>query len=301
MCYNLIGDIMKKIIVIVGPTGVGKTKLSIELAKKLDGEIINADSTQVYKGLNIGTAKVTEDEMEDIPHHLLSFIEPNDLYTVFDYQRDGRVVIDEILNREKTVIIVGGSGLYLKALLYDYKFYEEDNKISYEMYTLEDLYNKLKEVDPDTDIAKNNRQRIERALTFYNENGFPITMKDGKDKLIYDVDIIGLRTDREKLYERIRRKTEIMFEAGLLQEVKNLYKNKVNGQIVHTAIGYKELYDYFDGNISLEEAIMNIKSNSTYYAKRQFTWFNNQMDVKWFDVDFNDFDKTINEVEDYLI
>lgn len=292
---------MKKIIVIVGPTGVGKTKLSIELAKKFDGEIINADSTQVYKDLNIGTAKVTEDEMEDIPHHLLSFIDPNDLYTVFDYQRDGRVVIDEILNREKTVIIVGGSGLYLKALLYDYKFNEEDNKISYEMYTLDDLYNKLKEIDPDTDIPKNNRQRIERALTFYNENGFPITMKDGKDKLIYDVDMIGLRTDRDKLYERIRRKTEIMFEAGLLQEVKNLYKNKVNGQIVHTAIGYKELYDYFDGNITLEEAIMNIKSTSTYYAKRQFTWFNNQMDVKWFDVDFNDFDKTINEVEDYLI
>jgi tRNA dimethylallyltransferase len=291
---------MKKIIVIVGPTGVGKTKLSIELAKKFDGEIINADSTQVYKDLNIGTAKVTDDETEGIPHHLFSFIDPNDLYTVFDYQRDGRVVIDEILNREKTVIIVGGSGLYLKALLYDYKFNEEDNKISYEMYTLDDLYNKLKEIDPETDIAKNNRQRIERALTFYNENGFPITMKDGKDKLIYDVDIIGLRTDREKLYERIRRKTEVMFEAGLLQEVKNLYKNKVNGQIVHTAIGYKELYDYFDGNITLEEAIMNIKSNSTYYAKRQFTWFNNQMDVKWFDVDFNDFDKTINEVEDYL-
>lgn len=292
---------MKKIIVIVGPTGVGKTKLSIELAKKFDGEIINADSTQVYKDLNIGTAKVSDDETEGIPHHLFSFVDPNDLYTVFDYQRDGRVAIDEILNREKTVIIVGGSGLYLKALLYDYKFNEEDNNISYEMYTLDDLYSKLKEVDPDTDIAKNNRQRIERALTFYNENGFPISMKDGKDKLIYDVDIIGLRTDREKLYERIRRKTEIMFEAGLLQEVKTLYKNKVNGQIVHTAIGYKELYDYFDGNIALEEAIMNIKSNSTYYAKRQFTWFNNQMDVKWFDVDFNDFDKTVNEVEDYLI
>lgn len=291
---------MKKIIVIVGPTGVGKTKLSIELAKKFKGEVINADSTQVYKDLNIGTAKVTEEEMENIPHHLLSFIDPNDLYTVFDYQRDGRVVIDEILNREKTVIIVGGSGLYLKALLYDYKFNEEDNKISYEMYNLEDLYNKLKEIDPDTDIARNNRQRIERALTFYNENGFPISMKDGKDKLIYDVDIIGLRTDRDKLYERIRRKTEIMFEAGLLQEVKNLYKSKANGQIVHTAIGYKELYDYFDGNITLEEAIMNIKSNSTYYAKRQITWFNNQMDVKWFDVDFNDFDETINEVKDYL-
>jgi len=292
---------MKKIIVIVGPTGVGKTKLSVELAKKFDGEIINADSTQVYKELNIGTAKITEEEKENIPHHLFDFINPNELYTVFDYQRDGRKAIEDIMARNKTVIIVGGSGLYLKALLYDYKFNEESNNISYEMYTLDDLYNKLKEIDPETDIARNNRQRIERALTFYNENGFPITMKDGKDKLIYDAYIIGLRTDREKLYERIRRKTEIMFECGLLQEAKQLYEKGINGQIVHTAIGYKELYNYFDGNISLEEAIANIKSNSTYYAKRQFTWFNNQMDVKWFDVDFNDFDKTINEVEDYLI
>lgn len=286
----------KKIIVIVGPTGVGKTKLSIELAKKLDGEIINADSTQVYKDLNIGTAKVTEEEKENIPHHLFSFVDPNDAYTVFDYQRDGRKTIDDILSRNKTVIIVGGSGLYLKALLYDYQFNIENNSISYELYTLDDLYKKLKDIDPETDIARNNRQRIERALTFYNENGFPISMKEGKDQLLYDACIIGLKADRTKLYERIRKKTEMMFEAGLLQEVQNLYKQKINGQIVHTAIGYKELYDYFDHKISLEEAIIRIKENSTYYAKRQFTWFNNQMDVQWFDVDFDNFNQTIKDV-----
>ena len=291
---------MKKIIVIVGPTGVGKTKLSIELAKKYNGEIINADSTQVYKYLDIGTAKVTDEEKEGIQHHLLSFVEPKELYTVFDYQKDGRKTIEDILNKNKTVIVVGGSGLYLKALLYDYNFNEEKEKISYELYTIEDLYKRLKEIDPDTDIPKNNRQRIERALTFYNENGFPISMKDGKDNLLYDCIIVGLTADREKLYERIRRKTEIMFENGLLQEVKKLYDSGVDGQILHTAIGYRELYNYFDKKTNLEDSIKEIKSMSTYYAKRQFTWFNNQMEVKWFNVDFNNFEKTINEVEEYI-
>lgn len=287
---------MRKIIVVVGPTGVGKTKLSIALAKQFNGEIINADSTQVYKELNIGTAKITDDEKEGIPHHLFSFIDPNDSYTVFDYQRDGRRVIEDIRSRDKTPIVVGGSGLYIKALLYNYEFNKEEETISYEMYTLDELYNKLKEIDPDTDIAKNNRHRIERSLSFYNENGFPISMKSGKDNLLYDAIFIGLKADRELLYSRIRRKTEIMFEQGLLQEVKELYDKKTNGPIIYSAIGYKELYEYFDGKTSLEDAISNIKSNSTYYAKRQFTWFNNQMDVKWFDVDFNNFDKTIEDV-----
>ncbi len=291
---------MSKIIAIVGPTGVGKTKLSIYLAKKLNGEIINADSTQVYQDLNIGTAKVTEEEKEGIPHHLFSFVDPNNSYTVYDYQKDGRRVIEEILAKNKTPIIVGGSGLYLKALLYDYEFLEEETNESYETYTDLELYNKLKELDPETDIAKNNRRRIERALKFYNENGFPISMKSGKDKLLYDVSFIGLRAPREKLYKRIERKTELMFEEGLLKEVKALYDNNVKGPIVYSAIGYKELYEYFDHKCTLEEAIAKIKANSTYYAKRQFTWFNNQMDVTWFDVDFDNFNKTLKEVEDYL-
>lgn len=291
---------MSKIIVIVGPTGVGKTKLSIALAKMLNGEIINGDSTQVYKDLNIGTAKISEEEKEGVPHHLFSFVEPNDSYTVYDYQRDGRKVIEDIFKRDKTPIVVGGSGLYIKSLLYDYEFKEETQRISYEMYTLDELYSKLKEIDPDTDVAKNNRRRVERALTFYNENGFPISMKDGKNEMLYDAILIGLSADREILYNRIRSKTETMFEQGLLQEVKKLYDKGVNGPIIKSAIGYKELYEYFNGECSLEDAIINIKANSTYYAKRQYTWFNNQMKVMWFNVDFNNFDNTINEVQKYI-
>jgi len=291
---------MPKIIAIVGPTGVGKTKLSIFLAQKLNGEIINADSTQVYQDLNIGTAKVTLEEQEGIPHHLFSFIDPNDAYTVYDYQKDGRKIIKEILAKNKTPIIVGGSGLYLKALLYDYEFLEEHHQETYETYSDLELYNKLKAIDPETDVAKNNRRRIERALDFYNENGFPISMKNGKDKLLYDVTFIGLKAPRDVLYERIKSKTEVMFENGLLQEVKNLYDNNVKGPIVYSAIGYKELYAYFNHECSLEEAISKIKANSTAYAKRQFTWFNNQIPVTWFDASFNNFNKTEEQVLNYL-
>ncbi|MFA7688993.1 MAG: tRNA (adenosine(37)-N6)-dimethylallyltransferase MiaA, partial [Bacilli bacterium] len=286
--------------VITGPTGVGKTKLSIDLAKELNGEIINADSTQVYKELNIGTAKITKEEMENISHHLIDIKKPNETYTVYDYQKDGRETISDILNRNKTPIVVGGSGLYIKALLYNYEFNKEKQSITYEKYALEDLYNKLKAIDPDTDIAKNNRKRIERALTFYNENGFPISMKEGKDELLYDVIFIGLTADRKVLYNRIKRKTELMFEQGLLNEVKSLYDRKINSPIINSAIGYKELYEYFNGNYTLEEAIINIKNNSTNYAKRQYTWFNNQMNIKWFDVDFNNFDNTIKAVLCYI-
>jgi len=291
---------MNKIIVITGPTGVCKTKLSIALAKALNGEIINADSTQVYKKLNIGTAKITKEEMENIPHHLIDIKEPYETYTVYDYQKDGRKVIADILCRNKTPIVVGGSGLYIKALLYNYEFNKEEQTISYEKYTNEELYAKLKEIDPDTDIAKNNRHRLERALTFYYENGFPISMKKGKNELLYNAIFIGLTMDRKILYDRIRRKTEIMFEQGLLSEVKALYNRKIDSPIVKSAIGYKELYEYFNGNCTLEEAIVNIKNNSTNYAKRQYTWFNNQMNIKWFNVDLDNFDNTINMVLSYI-
>ncbi len=270
------------------------------MAKELSAEIINADSTQVYKDLNIGTAKITEEEKEGIPHHLLSFVSPNDSYTVYDYQRDGRKVIDDIVSRGKTPIIVGGSGLYIKALLYDYRFNKETGKTSYEQYTLEELYKMLKEVDPETDIPKNNRRRVERALTYYNENGFPMSKNDGENTLLYDCIFIGLTCDRELLYKRIRRKTEIMFENGLLKEVKELYDRNVNGPIMNSAIGYKELYEYYRGNISLEDAIKEIKDNSTHYAKRQYTWFNNKMNVNWFNVDFDNFDNTVKQVIEHI-
>ena len=282
---------------IIGPTGVGKTKLSVELAKSLKGEIINGDSTQVYKYLNIGTAKIMESEKEGIIHHLFDMVEPSDEYTVFNYQKEGRKKITEIIQKGKIPIIVGGSGLYLKALLYDYSFEKESQTISYEMYQLEDLYKKLLEIDPETTIAKNNRQRIERALVFYEEHGFPISMQETASKILYDATFIGLTTNRELLYQRIEKRAEIMIESGLLGEVKELYKKYPTSKILHSAIGYKELIEYYQQKLSLEEAISKIKHNSTTYAKRQYTWFNNQMEVKWYQVDFSNFNQTIAQIK----
>jgi len=288
---------MKQIIAIVGPTGVGKTKLSIELAKHLNAEIINGDATQVYKYLNIGSAKVTEEEKEGIPHHLFDIVDPKVKYTVYDYQKDARKKIKELQDQDKQIIIVGGSGLYLKSLLYDYNFSETKEKINFNEFQLEDLYKKIKEIDPNTDIPKNNRQRIEGALRFYNNNGFPISMQEKSSKLLYDVKIIGLTTDRETLYDKINRRVEIMIEGGLLNEVRNLTKKYPQSHIMNSAIGYKELKEYFKGTITLEDAISAIKHNSTTYAKRQYTWFNNQMNVKWYQTDYKNFDNTIKQIK----
>ena len=178
---------MKKIICIVGPTGVGKTKLSIELAKKLNGEVINADSTQVFKGMDIATAKVTEEEKEGIPHHLFDIKEIDENYTVFDYQKDCRLKISEIQNRGKIPILVGGTGLYIKAALYDYKFEEENYINEYEEYSNEEIYNKLLSIDPNTSIHMNNRKRVVRALNYYNNTNKTLSSKEKTDKLLYDV------------------------------------------------------------------------------------------------------------------
>ena len=187
------------IICITGPTAVGKTKLSIKLAKKLNGEVINADSTQVYKGLDIATAKVTQEEKEDIPHHLFDIKEIYEDYTVYDYQKDARNKIEDILKRGKTPILVGGTGLYIKAALYDYKFDEEDTYNNYDEYKTIDLYNKLKEIDSNTDIHQNNRKRIIRALNYFENNNKPLSSKKKTDKLLYDTIFIGLTTDRNIL------------------------------------------------------------------------------------------------------
>ena len=292
---------MNKIIVIVGPTAVGKTKLSVELAKKFNGEIINADSTQIFKGLDIATAKVTEEEKEGIPHHLFDIKEITEDYTVYDYQKDGRMCIEEILNRGKTPIIVGGTGLYIKALLYDYKF-EEENKIlnNYEEYTNEELYKKLLEVDPNTEIHMNNRKRVIRALNYFEQNNEPLSSKEKTDKELYDALYIGLTTDREMLYSRINKRVEVMIDNGLLEEAKEVYESNIRTKAVLTPIGYKELFPYFEKQESLEVCLENIKQNSRRYAKRQYTWFNNQMDVEWFDVDFNNFNNTLTEVSKYI-
>ena len=276
------------IICVTGPTAVGKTALSIALAHRYNAIIINCDAMQVYKGLDIGTAKVTEEEKESVPHYLLDFVPVDVNYTVFDYQRDTRALIDDIISRGKTPILCGGTGLYVKAALYDYEFKEENNKGDYSKYSNDELYEILLKIDPNTTIHKNNRKRVERAIDCFNQNGFVPSSKKS-DKLLYDTLFIGLTTDRDYLYERINYRVDVMVNNGLIEEAKWIYETNIRTKAVMTPIGYKELFPYFEGKSSLEECLDLIKRNSRRYAKRQYTWFNNQMDVKWFDVDFNDF------------
>ena len=280
------------IIVVAGPTGVGKTKMSVELAKKYNAIVVNADSMQVYKELNIGTAKVTEEEKQGVPHLLFDIVEPTDMYSVYDYQRDLRKILTD--NKDKNIVIVGGTGLYIKAGLYNYEFTEENEESEqYDDLSNEELLEKVKEIDPDTDIHVNNRKRLVRRLNKKGEEHIV-------DTLLYPSIFIGLTTDRDTLYERINKRVDIMVKDGLLDEVKTLYDKNIRSKAIMTGIGYKELYDYFDGNCTLEEALDLIKQRSRRYAKRQYTWFNNQMDIEWFNVNFENFDNTIKEVENYI-
>ena len=288
------------VIVIVGPTGVGKTKLSIELAKKINGEIINADSTQVYKTLDIATAKVTEEEKENIPHHLFDIKDITEEYSVYDYQKDSRSKIEEILSRNKTPILVGGTGLYIKACLYNYNFSETKNNNTYDDIDTEEIYNRLIKIDPDTIIHKNNRKRIIRALNYYEETKTNISSKEKSDKLLYNAIFIGLKTDRETLYERINKRVDLMVKNGLLDEAKKIYDSNIRTKAILTPIGYKELFPYFDKEASLEACLDKIKQNSRKYAKRQDTWNRHQFDVKWIDVDFTNFDNTVKKALDII-
>ena len=290
---------MNKIIVITGPTAVGKTKLSIELAKRYNGEIINADAVQVYKGLDIGSAKVTEEEKEGIPHHLFDIKEVDEEYTIYHYQKDCRKLIKEVQGRGKTPILVGGTGLYIKAALYDYKLTEEKETNTYDNLTDEELYNKLLEVDKDIVIDKNNRRRLIRALNYYKENNKSINTNT-TNKLLYDAIFIGLTTDRRILYDKINNRVDIMIKDGLLNEVKAFYDKNIRTKPLLNAIGYREIYSYFDGNISLEEATDKIKQNSRHYAKRQYTFFNHQLPIVWFETDYSNFNNTIEQIISYI-
>lgn len=291
---------MSKIILIVGPTGTGKTTLSIKLAKKYDAVILNADSTQVYTEPLIATAKIKEHEKENIEHYLFDVVSLNDDYTLYDYQKDGRRLLDRFISENKNVIIVGGSGLYVKALLYNYVL--EDKKeinIDFSEYSNEELKNKVLALDPESDIHVNNRQRLEGFLKHYYETGKVIKKTDEINNKLYNFISIGLKSDRETLYKMLDKRVDSMFNEGLLDEAERLYK--MNLKNYTNIIGYKELNEYFNGNISLDEAKELIKRNTRRYAKRQFTWFNNQMkDIKWFNVNYDNFHNTIKEVENYL-
>lgn len=289
------------IIVIVGPTGVGKTKLSIDLAKIYNAEIINADAMQVYKGLNIGTAKIKEEEKEGIKHHLIDFVDVKDSYSVFDYQNDGRRIIKRLQQDNKNIVIVGGSALYIKALLYDYNFYSKGIDNNYDDVDTEILYDRLKRLDKNVKIDKNNRRRIVRAINYYLENKSSISDNKNGEVLLYkDAIFIGLTTDRDKLYENINKRVDKMITSGLLEEVKYFYDNNLVTKPLETGIGYKEVISYFNGLVSRDEMIELIKKNSRHYAKRQYTFMRNKMDIKWFLVDFDNFDNTVLEVKKYI-
>jgi len=304
---------MRKLIVIVGPTAVGKTKLSVELAKRINGEIINGDAMQIYRGMDIGTAKITESEKEGIVHHLFDELNPDETYSVAEYQIAVRKKIEEITSRGKMPILVGGTGLYVKSVLFDYEFSDiaTQNTELYNELSNEEVYTKLTEIDPETakELHPNNRRRVVRALQIFKETKEKKSAQIEKQekKLLYDVLLIGLTDDRERLYERINNRVDKMIENGLINEVKQLRSSGIKREAQSMqAIGYKEIYDYLikkdeiedkqELKAELERAIELVKRNSRRLAKRQFTWFNNQMDVLWFEVDVNNFGRTIHEV-----
>ena len=287
------------VIVIAGPTCVGKTKMSVELAKILNGEVINADSTQIYKGMDVATAKVTEEEQDGISHHLFDIKEIDEDYSIYDYQKDARNKIEDILHKGKTPILVGGTGLYIKAALYNYEFTEETN-YDYSKFTSDELYEKLLSVDPNTTIHKNNRKRVERALSYYENHKKPMSEKESSNKLLYDAIFIGLTTDRNDLYKRINTRVDKMLENGLLEEAKEIFDTDIRSKAVMTPIGYKELFPYFEGDKNLDDCLDDIKKNSRHYAKRQYTFFNHQLPIEWFDVDYDNFENTVDKVYKYI-
>lgn len=279
----------ERVIVIAGPTASGKTALSIALAKQLNGEIINGDALQVYKGVDVGTAKVTHEEMEGIPHHLLSFKEPSESFSVADYQKHVREKLSEITSRGHLPIIVGGTGLYIQSVLYDFQFIEQavDTELrrSLEVLGQTELWNLLNEKDPDAakDIHPNNKQRVVRALERVMTSGKgkrQAEQNTGQDAL-YSFLIFGLERDRQELYERIDRRVFDMLKNGLVEEVQELLTHTPKEAQAFQAIGYKEVIKHLEGLTSYEEMIKEIQQNSRRYAKRQFTYFRNKLPVVW--------------------
>ena len=287
---------MKKVIVILGPTAVGKTAISIELAKHYGFEIISGDSVAIYKELDIGSAKPTKEEMQGIKHYLIDVRDAGSEYSVSDFQAEARRIID---SSDDIKIISGGTGLYIQSVLFDYEFSspkrDDDFSLKFEAYSNEELYNYLLNLDKDIDTSKihmNNRKRVLRAIEVYENTNRSIHSFNNKSSNVYDYYICYLSMPREKLYERINKRVDIMVSDGLIDEVKGLYDR---GIYPH-AIGYQELKKYFDGELSLDEAIDEIKKNSRHLAKRQETWFKNQMDTHFYEVDPDNKDKTTNEI-----
>ena len=288
---------MQKVIVICGPTASGKTALSIELAKRINGEVVSADSMQIYDEMSIGTAKPDEEEMQGIKHYLIGNVSPTNRYSVSDYKSDAMNAIEEIINKNKMPIVVGGTGLYVNSLIYgidypevktDLEYREELEKIA-KKEGLKHLYEKAKQIDPEAakNISENDKKRIIRILEIYKETGKTKTqleIESRKNGVPYDYRVFAINMPREILYDRINRRVDIMIERGLIDEVKQLYEKY--GEELRTAvqgIGYKEVIDYLNGVYSKEEMVEKIKMETRRYAKRQLTWFRKIQDIIWID------------------
>lgn len=291
-------EIKRPLIIIAGPTATGKTKLSVELAKIVDGEIISADSIQVYKGMDIGSAKVTKEEMCGIRHHLIDVLEPSEEFNITVFQRLAKAAIEDIYSRGKVPILAGGTGFYIQSVLYDIDFTEnEENseireelvRISLEENGKDILFDMLREIDPKSaaSIDKNNVKRIIRAIEFYKLSGKKISEhneEQSKKEAAYNASFFVLTDDRKVLYERIDRRVDKMISDGLVDEVKALLKSGMTKDMVSMqGIGYKEIVSYLNGEITLDEAVYIIKRDTRHFAKRQITWFKREKDVIWFD------------------
>lgn len=292
---------MKPLVILTGPTAVGKTSLSIGLAKRINGEIISADSMQVYRKMDIGTAKIMPEEMDGVPHHLIDVLDPKEPFNVVLFKELATKAMDEIYARRRIPVIVGGTGFYIQAVLYDIHFDENDDDKSYRTY-LEQLaeehgnlylHQMLEKVDPASAAAihYNNRKRVIRALEFYKETGIPISEhneKESKRISPYNFEYFVLNDARSKLYDRIDRRIDIMVEQGLIEEVKALKDQGYTKDLVSMqGLGYKEILDYLDGVTSLDEALYILKRDTRHFAKRQITWFKREKEVTW--VDKNEF------------
>ena len=304
----------KPLIIITGPTAVGKTNLSIDLAKRIQGEIISADSMQVYRGMDIGTAKITKEEMDGIPHHLIDILNTDEPFNVAIFQEKARQAIDEIYNRKHIPIIVGGTAFYIQALLYGIDFTEEEHDNSYrdklgELSNSEEgkisLHEMLQKIDPEyaKTVHYNNAKRVIRALEYHHFTGKKFSEYNEEQRMRdaeYDFKYFVLTDDRAVLYERINNRVDVMASSGLLDEVTALYHQNLPREYTSMqGVGYREVFEYLDGNCTYEEAIEEIKKNTRHFAKRQLTWFRKEENVTW--VDKASFNRDDDKILEYVI
>lgn len=288
----------EKVVVICGPTASGKTALSIELAKKINGEIVSCDSMQIYKEMDIGTAKTTKEEMQGIKHYMLDIISPEERYSVADYKKEAKEAIREIIKKGKTPIVVGGTGLYVDSLIYEIEYpniefdeeYRKKLEIQAEKEGLENLYEQAKRIDPEAikKISQNDKKRIIRILEIYHATGYNKTEQERKSREKepeFDYKVYGLNMPREKLYKRIDLRVDIMIKQGLIEEVEKIYKKYSEFPTAMQGLGYKEVVEYLKNNLTKEEMIEKIKQETRRYAKRQMTWFRKNKQTIWLDTE----------------